>query len=438
VIRISCPSVATVIALVVGLLFASSVQAAEPNIWSADLKDAKHHLASARQRLSTATVDLATARAGEPAARHSRDRWSQVADQRWSRADAARIQADHARTATLAARTVARHRVDDVARRLAVRTDRWRHYRAAWIGSAWLILALSTALAVGVIATAIRRREPDDTTRASGRAATACAVTVGVSVAAFLASLLGALWASDANVFTPVLAVAAAAAALLPIGLALGWRRSARDTPNRHPAISIVLSLGGVCAVTGLMLLGLARARPMPDPLPTEVSALAAEANANAPLPSAVQADLDHVNVLRTYAVDATNNANLARDRLAALSSDAEKALALQRRARRAVSSWSNTVDERQAEYDSYQRLLDEQDALNADDPYTTDDGNGYDPSTDLPDLSDVDPTIPDTSGGTTEDFGNGSGSVGLCNDGTTSDSIGRPGACSHHSGVAG
>jgi hypothetical protein len=36
----------------------------------------------------------------------------------------------------------------------------------------------------------------------------------------------------------------------------------------------------------------------------------------------------------------------------------------------------------------------------------------------------------------TTEDFGSGSGSVGTCADGTLSDSIGRPGACSHHGGV--
>jgi hypothetical protein len=361
-----------------------------------------------------------------------------VADRRWSQADGAHLQADHARTATLAARTVARHRVDDVARRFATHIDRWRHDRAAWIGSAWLILALSGAFAVNVIATAIRRREPDDTTGASGRAAAACGVTVGVSVATFLASLLVALWTTDANVFTPVLVVAAAAAALLPIGLALGWRRSARDTPMRRQTVSIVLSLGGVCAVTGLMLLGLAHAKPMPDRLSTEVSTLAAQANANAPLPAAVQAKLDYANVLHTYAVDATANANLNRDRLAALSNEAEKALAQQRRAQRSISSWSNTVDERQAEYDSYQGLLDEQDALSADDPSTSDDSNGYDPSTDLPDLSDVDPTIPDTSAGTTEDFGNGSGTVGRCNDGTTSDSIGRPGACSHHGGVAG
>lgn len=37
----------------------------------------------------------------------------------------------------------------------------------------------------------------------------------------------------------------------------------------------------------------------------------------------------------------------------------------------------------------------------------------------------------------TTEDFGSGRGRVGLCRDGTLSDSIGVQGACSHHGGVA-
>lgn len=36
----------------------------------------------------------------------------------------------------------------------------------------------------------------------------------------------------------------------------------------------------------------------------------------------------------------------------------------------------------------------------------------------------------------TTRNFGDGAGSVGLCADGTESDSVGRQGACSHHGGV--
>lgn len=70
------------------------------------------------------------------------------------------------------------------------------------------------------------------------------------------------------------------------------------------------------------------------------------------------------------------------------------------------------------------------------DDPYGLDrdgDGIGCDESPG---------SAPDSTGGyapgdpTTEDFGTGSGSVGQCADGTYSDSIGRPGACSHHGGV--
>lgn len=70
------------------------------------------------------------------------------------------------------------------------------------------------------------------------------------------------------------------------------------------------------------------------------------------------------------------------------------------------------------------------------DDHYELDrdgDGTGCDASS---------PSSADSSSGstpdapTTEDFGSGSGSVGLCADGTLSDSVGRPGACSQHGGV--
>lgn len=62
---------------------------------------------------------------------------------------------------------------------------------------------------------------------------------------------------------------------------------------------------------------------------------------------------------------------------------------------------------------------------------YGTDDPSDTDPGyEDAPD----DYSTPDSP--TTEDFGEGTGSVGPCEDGTLSDSIGRPGACSHHGGV--
>jgi hypothetical protein len=59
---------------------------------------------------------------------------------------------------------------------------------------------------------------------------------------------------------------------------------------------------------------------------------------------------------------------------------------------------------------------------------YSNEPEPGYEAPDDEPDYSYGAPT--------TENFGNGKGCVGVCADGTLSDSIGRPGACSHHGGV--
>jgi hypothetical protein len=65
------------------------------------------------------------------------------------------------------------------------------------------------------------------------------------------------------------------------------------------------------------------------------------------------------------------------------------------------------------------------------------DSGGSYsDPSSDYSSATPDDPSSDSPGTSTTEDFGSGSGSVGACVDGTLSDSIGRPGACSHHGGV--
>jgi hypothetical protein len=67
--------------------------------------------------------------------------------------------------------------------------------------------------------------------------------------------------------------------------------------------------------------------------------------------------------------------------------------------------------------------------------PSGTADSYDSTPPVDESDYSDHDGTY--NSAPTTEDFGNGQGSVGQCADGTYSDSVGRPGACSHHGGVS-
>jgi hypothetical protein len=71
--------------------------------------------------------------------------------------------------------------------------------------------------------------------------------------------------------------------------------------------------------------------------------------------------------------------------------------------------------------------------------PYSTDchSTRSTPPSYEPPSYSPPSYSPPSYSPPTTGNFGSGSGSVGLCNDGTLSDSIGRPGACSWHGGVA-
>ena len=56
--------------------------------------------------------------------------------------------------------------------------------------------------------------------------------------------------------------------------------------------------------------------------------------------------------------------------------------------------------------------------------------------SLDSPAVTATGPSTDYPAAPTTGDFGSGSGSVGTCADGTLSDSIGRPGTCSHHGGV--
>ena len=68
------------------------------------------------------------------------------------------------------------------------------------------------------------------------------------------------------------------------------------------------------------------------------------------------------------------------------------------------------------------------------DDPSLDDPGPSYSPPVNSDDYSDHDGYY--NGSPTTQDFGDGLGSVGQCVDGTYSDSIGRPGACSHHGAV--
>jgi hypothetical protein len=140
-------------------------------------------------------------------------------------------------------------------------------------------------------------------------------------------------------------------------------------------------------------------------------------------MPRRVRALRDRAERLQDRASEAHTDARIAMNYLDGLLEQRAESEAVIASAMRAVSRWSRALVAAQADYDHFQQILDD------DSDYDLDIGDDIydDPRYDFdPDLSP-----------TTEDFGSGSGSVGLCNDGTLSDSIGRQGACSHHGGVA-
>jgi vacuolar-type H+-ATPase subunit I/STV1 len=140
-------------------------------------------------------------------------------------------------------------------------------------------------------------------------------------------------------------------------------------------------------------------------------------------MPARVRTAERRADSLEDRAADLRSRADKAYDELDQLDSLRTSALERIDRATRSIDTWTRRLGDAQDDYDSYQELLEPLDDYGYDD---------YD--YDAPDLPDYDYDY----GGppTTEDFGTGKGSVGLCNDGTLSDSIGRPGACSHHGGV--
>jgi hypothetical protein len=425
---------AVVMVVLCSLSNGASTARGSSNIYAVDLKAAKHHEADARAAWTDAVGDLAVLRAKQPGARRSLEHWKVVAQTRWDRAHAAQARADEAQQSVTEARTRARDREAEAGARLASRTRTWQRDRATWIAAAWLVLAALLAVGVAVVAGAIRRREPEDV---SNRGAVVSSAVVGGAVAVYLMSLIGLLWLADAAVFVSLLAVSGAAAAVMVAGLALGWRRPAALARLGRPVLSGAIAVVGAAVVAAVLVGGLRPGRPAPEVLPVQVVALAADARTAAPLPQAVRDRGAQAAALKTAAKAATDIRDAASQRVTALSQQALQAVNRRTREQRAIDHWTTTVRQTQADYDEYQRLLDDEDSL-LDDPASSDE-SVPDPLDDLPDETGVPdvPVVPDAGSPTTGDFGSGTGSVGLCNDGTTSDSVGRQGACSHHGGVA-
>jgi hypothetical protein len=257
-------------------------------------------------------------------------------------------------------------------------------------------------------------------------------IGVGVGIAAYLCALLASLLWADAWAFSwwPIGAAALGVVAIVAAVLA-GWLLPTRLARTRVrlgragvPIALLLLTLAAVPAVAAASL-----GAPRAEPLDERVVQLAVDHRAEAPLPPRLLELRRRAERLQASAGTARDDASAADNDVSALLASQARADTAMSRAERAIARWSDELEVAQAEYDDFQSLLDDSyEDLDLDDEL-------YD--LDLDELDDLDYDDVRGLSPTTEDFGSGSGSVGQCADGTYSDSIGRPGACSHHGGVA-
>lgn len=292
----------------------------------------------------------------------------------------------------------------------------WRDRRALWIAAATALLTI--AVAFGLAAHAAHRRE-----KTIEHAAAQSAGLLGAAVALSLATLQLLLWWADAwRLSLAVMAIVSIGVLVLVGGTVLGWRQGSPLTRGQlrcGVVVPIVLLAGG--AVT---LVGVAAAAQRPDgsTLAAETMRLAAEARADAPMPTTASRLRRRADGLLDRALGAMALADDVAAQYARVADARASARNRGARARRSLAEWNERMDIARSDYEDYEQLLEPA-------PYEPLLPRDESPRDVPPPRSFVPPT--------TEDFGNGSGSVGTCADGTLSDSIGRPGACSHHGGVA-
>jgi len=410
------------------LLLPCATSAARQNIWASDLRAAQSAFDRAQDRLHSAEADLGRINAALPRAAAAESHW-QAARKR-SRAAATPVveRADALESDARLARNGAKHKVDGAKEAHRAALDTWRTQRGWRVALAAILVAL-VASALGALA--IARSRPgaqDPSRRVEGPAA-----GLGAGVAAYLCALFLGLDAFDA--FMPSLPVVLAAATGVTVGVAAviaAWRRGGALLRARAAAGPLALAAPALALALAALLVidATGNARPVPSAVPAETIALAQAAELNAAMPEPVQRVRARADRLEMAHRRAASRWRAAVDRKVRLASASRKASARRRNAERAIRVTSADLASVQAEFDGYQRIIDRLDDYSYPHTYT---GAG---SGSIPDYSGDSPYP--TGAPTTEDFGSGSGHIGLCSDGTLSDSVGRQGACSHHGGVAG
>lgn len=402
--------------VVAGVVICVPATEAAANLYAEDLAAAKRSVARVGQRVSTAASDAAIAARKLPVARAEAQRLRDVTAVRQRRAAVAATRSAARENDVRQTRRAAQQLVAATTRRTQARIAGWRSDRATWLSLAAILLG--GACAVGLFVAAVKVPRPDEE---RDRDAVRLAIGLGVTIAAGLAGLLVVLSWADAWKFSWRPLLAGIAIILLPaLAIAAGWR--AEHRPPRRRLFTTFAGPAVLLAVGAAVPIGFAAAadRPQTESLPSEVLLSARAADTGAAMPSSVQR-------LRRQADDLSGLANTTSARGARADALVEElvkrrdeATQRQQRARRALDRARDHLDSVREDFDRYAELIDPADE---------------DLDRQLPEL-DRRYEPPTLGAPTTEDFGQGSGSVGTCADGTLSDSIGRPGACSHHGGV--
>ena len=424
------PAVALVLAFVSWGLVATSPALADTNIWKGDLKRAHERLDAAQARYDAATRDIVAANSQLPAAEHAVDRLRPIANRAQRRATRANVRATR------------RERVEDDRRGRAVKLVRrlhhehvaalatWRASRVRWVSVAAVLVALAIALALLAVVARARREGGVD----RGRQANVAGVSLGVAVAVYLCGLLAALLWTDTFRYAgwPVAAALGGSAAMIA-AVAMAWNASTRlaGPLTRLGRAAGVPVVAAALAALAPAAVAASDGRPAAHDAAAETQILAAQGREHAPYSLRTRHRRAIAERSSIRAADSSRRLTEAADEASRLRHELTDAQDRQGRAQIEIGKRGAEVADVQKDYDEYQQLLEDEAAL---------DGDGSDsPDSALPPLN-----LPDDPGSdpdlgyppTTEDFDSGTGSIGICADGTLSHSIGHQGACSYHGGV--
>lgn len=403
--------------------------AAEKNIYAGDVEQAQERLEGARARYNSAATDSAQVKAKLPAVAARTQRQRPVAKRRQRAAVLAVTRASTAEAAEMRRRAAAAGELRAARAAHREQLAHWRAELARWIAIAALLVATALAFALtGAVASSRATLTGRDGERGRERAANRAALALGSTVTLYLSGLLAALYWADAWRFSWwALGAAVVGAITVCASVGVAWTRSellaARVRRLRRTAL-VRVAVAALAAIAPAVVAA-ADARPIAPRLPAAVLTLAEQASADAPMPEGTRKLRRIADGMVGRASNAEGRYRDAADeerRLLELKADAAARL---ERARRSIDERAHDLRRAQRNFDDYEALLDPD--------YSDED---LDSPVDDENIPDHDPPVLDDPPRTTEDFGNGSGSIGQCRDGTWSDSVGRPGACSHHGGV--